>query len=129
VKRLKWVAVLLGGVVLMKAANVGPGDLWTIATTGVSKARNDSNELASGAYRQRIADSLRQEAGKLPSPEGADLNEQDKALRADLTEARKKLLDDRAAALEKHSESILRGDLNSLKRDVAENARNAAGAI
>jgi polyhydroxyalkanoate synthesis regulator phasin len=128
--RLKWVAILLGALVVLKVAGIGPGDLWAMASARINKAKDDSQALASGEYSARIANTYREEVAKAKASEpDRNLGEDDKALQSELGEARQKLLDDRAAALEKHAGNILRGDLDTLKRQVAENAKNASGGI
>ena len=126
--RLKWAAFLLVGIVFMQVTGIGPGDLWTMAVARVTKATDDTQALASGEYSARIASSYREEAARIPPP-AANLGKDDKVLQTELAEARQKLLDDRAAALEKHAGAIMRGDIDGLKRQAAENARNASGGI
>lgn len=79
--------------------------------------------MASGEYKERIAKGLRDETAKQPLavvPGNEDLQRE-------LAAARKQMLDDRAAALEKHAGEILRGNVDTLKHQVTENARNAGG--
>jgi len=51
----------------------------------------------------------------------------DSEAQKDLQAARRQVLEDRANALEQHKDAILRGDTESMKRQVAENARKSAG--
>lgn len=129
-KPLKLAAILLGAVVALKLAGIGPGDLWAMASTRVAKARDDSRDLASGEYSARLATAYRDEVVRAKALEpDRNLGVDDQALQSELGEARQKLLEDRAAALEKHAGNILRGDVDTLKRQVAENAKNAGGGI
>lgn len=127
-KRLKLAALLLVGIVIMQVTGVGPGDLWTMAVARVTRAADDTQALASGEYSERVASAYREEVAKIPPP-AANLGKDDQMLQTELADARQKLLDDRAAALEKHAGAIMRGDIEGMKRQVAENARNASGGI
>lgn len=127
-QRLKWAAFLLVGIVFMQVTGIGPGDLWAMAVARVTKATDDTQALASGEYSARVASAYREEVAKIPPP-ATNLGKDDKMLQTELAEARQKLLDDRAAALEKHAGAIMRGDIDGLKRQAAENARNAGGGI
>lgn len=127
-RRLKWAALLLAAIVFTQFTGLGPRDLWEMAAARLGKAKDDSQALASGEYSARVAASYRDEVAKLPPPP-SNLGEDDRALQAELAQTRQKLLEDRAAALERHAGDILRGDVDTLKRQVAENARNASGGI
>ncbi|MBI4997095.1 MAG: hypothetical protein HZC22_09400 [Rhodocyclales bacterium] len=128
--RLKWAVLLVGGFVVMRIAGIGPGDLWEMTSARLGKAAADTQDLASGEYGARIAATYREEVAKTKVPQpGANLGTEDQVLQTELAEARQKLLDDRAAALEKHAGALMRGDIDGLKRQVAENARTASGGI
>lgn len=122
--KIKWAAGLVIVLCAMRVTGIGAGDLWSMAAKKISAFGTDSKALASGEYQDRIAKSLRDEADKMKQP---NVDAGDDELQRELTAARKKLLEDRAAELEKHSKNILHGDVDSLKRQVIENARNAGG--
>jgi len=126
--RLKWAGLLLAAIVFMQLTGVGPGDLWAMAVARMAKARDDTQALASGEYSARVGAAYREEAARIPPP-ATNLGKDDAVLQGELGAARQKLMEDRAAALEKHAGSILRGDVDTLKRDVVENAKNAGGGI
>lgn len=83
----------------------------------------DSKALSSGEYKARVAETLRAEATRQPLANIPG----DGEMQRELAAARQQMLDERAAALEKHGTAILRGDVDTLKRQVAENVRNAGG--
>lgn len=89
----------------------------------IAAFRADSQALLSGEYQARIAEKYRAEAKTQPLA----VVPGDDGMQHELAAARKQMLDDRAAALEKHGSAVLSGDLDALKRQVAENARNAGG--
>jgi hypothetical protein len=126
--RLKWAGLLLAAIVVMQIMGLGPGDLWALASARVTQARDDSRALASREYSARVGAAYREEAARIPPP-AANLGKDDAILQGELGAARQKLMEDRAAALEKHAGNILRGDVDTLKRDVVDNAKNAGGGI
>lgn len=99
-------------------------DLWDAGVTRVGEFREDSQALASGEYQERIALTLREEAKAVRAAAQVQAGDE---MQRELMAARQKLLDDRAAALDHHTGQLLKGDVDSLKRQVAENVRNAAG--
>lgn len=99
-------------------------EIWNAGAARVGDFREDSRALSSGEYRERIADRLREEAKA--AREAAPTQPADE-LQRELMQARQQLLDDRAAALDHHAGQLLKGDVDSLKRQVAENVRNAGG--
>lgn len=118
---LKVMALIFATALVLRWAGV---DLWAFAARHLTSFRDDSKAMASGEYKERIANSLRKETEKQPLAVVSG-NED---LQRELAAARKQMLDDRAAALEKHTGEILRGDVNTLKRQVTENARAAGGS-
>lgn len=121
---IKWAGLLVAVICAMRITGTSAGDIWTMGAKKLNDFRADSKALVSGDYQQRIAKSLRDEADKVKVPTSEVADDE---LARELAAARKKLLDDRAAELEKHRDKILQGDLDSLKRQVIENARNAGG--
>lgn len=122
--KIKWAGLIVAIIGAMRISGTSGGDIWRMGTKKINDFRADSKALVSGDYQQRIAKSLREEADKVKVPTS---DVADDELARELAAARKKLLDDRAAKLEKHRDKILQGDVDSLKRQVIENARNAGG--
>lgn len=123
-KKIKLVALVGVAFLLMRITGVTFADLWSFSSEKVSNFHEDSKSLASGEYQEKVAKALRESASREKQPLAVV---EDLELQQDLALARKELLEGRAAALEKHAGNIIRGDVNTLKRQVAENARIAGG--
>ena len=85
----------------------------------------DTKELMSGDYKERTKQRLRAEAAKIPA--AAEGGGQQDELHQELQAERKRIMEEKANALEKYGDQIVKGDVDSLKRQVEENARQAGG--
>jgi len=85
----------------------------------------DTKELVSGDYMERTKERLRSEAAKIPAVTEGD--KQNDELHRELQAERKRIMEEKANTLEKYGDQIVEGDIESLKRQVEENARQAGG--
>ncbi|MFZ5582226.1 MAG: hypothetical protein ACOZCK_06145 [Pseudomonadota bacterium] len=115
------IAVLAG----LYLVGITPRDLWGMGKDYWASFMDSSRELSADQERHEVAGALRQQAEKVGQMEGVVPG--DSEAQKDLQAARRQVLEDRANALEQHKDAILRGDTESMKRQVAENARKSAG--
>lgn len=117
--------ILVVSIYVMRMAGIGPGDLWQAGEDRLKAFRDDSVRLTTGEYKAQVAERLRQEAAQIGPADQA--NDKRDEMRRELDEARRKMLEERAAAFEQQKANLLRGDVDSLRRQVEENARRAGG--
>lgn len=123
-RKLKGLLLLPLAVLLIKALPWSPQEIWGAGTARFDDFREDSRALASGEYQERIAGAWREEAKAVRAAARAQPADE---MQRELLEARQQLLDERAAALDHHTEQLLKGDVDSLKRQVVDNARKSGG--
>ena len=118
-------AVVLGAAIMvMRAKGLSVGDVLQLAKEEVALSKSETKAVMSGEYTDRYAKKLSEEAAKLPeasanaSPD-AELNQMNR----ELAEERKRMLEQRAAAVQKVTGQILTGDVDSLKRQVEKQGR------
>ena len=94
---------------------------------GLTPARvmADGRSLLRGDYMEQTKERLRAEAAKMPA--AADDGQPKDELREELQAERRRIMEEKAATLEKYGSEIVKGDVESLKRQVEENARRAGG--
>jgi hypothetical protein len=85
----------------------------------------DSKALVSGDYMEQTKQKLRAEAAKIPVD--AEGGRQKDELHEELQAERRRIMEEKANTLEKYGSQIVKGDVESLKRQVEENARRAGG--
>ena len=118
-------AVVLGAAIMvMRAKGLSVGDVLQLAKEEVALSKSETKAVMSGEYTDRYAKKLSEEAAKLPeasanaSPD-TELNQMNR----ELAEERKRMLEQRADAVQKVTGQILTGDVDSLKRQVEKQGR------
>ncbi len=123
-------AIVLGlAVAAMRMSGLSVSDLVSLAKEQVTKARTDTKAMMSGDYTDRVAHKLRDEAAKLPAAGAKPGDDSDSELNRELAAERKRMLEERAQAVQKHAGELLRGDVETLKRQVDKQARQAGGDL
>lgn len=122
--KLKGFMLLALSALVIQALPWSLREVWQAGAERIGALREDTRALASGEYQERIADGWREEAKAVRT---TMRSQPDDEMQRELMAARQQLLDDRAAALEQQLGQMLKGDVDSLRRQVAENARNAGG--
>lgn len=123
--------IIVGAIVLgvaftaMRMQGMGFSDLVAFATGEVKQARSDAKALTSGEYSDRIARKLRDEAAAQPSARGGSY---DSELNRELAADRKRMIEQRAESVQKLGAEMLRGDVETLKRQVRTQAREAGNS-
>lgn len=118
-------AVVLGAAIMvMRAKGLSVGDVLQLAKEEVALSKSETKAVMSGEYTDRYAKKLSEEAAKLPEASAnasfdAELNQMNR----ELAEERKRMLEQRAAAVQKVTGQILTGDVDSLKRQVEKQGR------
>ena len=118
-------AVVLGAAIMvMRAKGLSVGDVLQLAKEEIALSKSESKAVMSGEYTDRYAKKLSEEAAKLPEASAnasfdAELNQMNR----ELAEERKRMLEQRAAAVQKVTGQILTGDVDSLKRQVEKQGR------
>jgi hypothetical protein len=114
-----WRAVKAGALVLVL--------LLVARLFGLTPDRvvTDSKALVSGDYMEQTKQKLRAEAAKIPVAAEGDRPKDE--LREELQAERRRIMEEKANTLEKYGSQIVKGDVESLKRQVEENARRAGG--
>lgn len=123
-RRIKGLLLLPALALVVSLLPWSPREVWQAGAARIGAFRDDSRALASGEYQERIAASWREEAQAVREAMRVQASDE---MQRELMAARQKLLDDRAAALDHHAAQLMKGDLESLKRQVADNVRNAGG--
>ena len=125
-KKLIIAGCLLMVFLLMKVTRTSFEDLWHMANDEIAQTRSDIREYRTGTYAGNVANQLSSEAARIkaqPNDGGVDGE-----LNNELAAERKRTLDERADLARKNADKLLRGDVEVLKRNVRDNARNAAGS-
>jgi hypothetical protein len=85
----------------------------------------EAEDLFRTDHVERTAQRLREEAAKLETAAGPAANDE---LNRELLAERRRVMEEKAAILEKTGGHILSGDIEALKHDAEENARRANSA-
>lgn len=93
-----------------------------------ARAIDDAGALASGERSRQVAARLAAAAAEPPSDRAESPSVADDEMRRELAAERQRLLKEKAARVERLAGNIVVGDLESLKRQAAENARVAGRA-
>jgi hypothetical protein len=120
--------IIVGAVVLavaivgMRMKGLSVNDLLQLANQEIAKSKSDTKALMSGEYSDRYARKIREEAANQAASRvaGDDIDSQ---LNRELAEERKRMLEQRAAAMQKLSKEMLSGDVESMKRQVERQGR------
>jgi radical SAM superfamily enzyme len=112
---------------VLRVYGLSVADAARIARSKFVEASADAKAIISGEYSNRYARKLREEAANIPvQAPRADGNE-DPRLGPELAAERKRILEEYADYLQKQGAQILKGDTESLKKQVEESARRAGG--
>lgn len=120
--KLKWLLMLGVLLVVMQGAGIGPRDLWRGALRELDAFRQDSTAVINGDYTAKVSNAMREEGNRMNA---RAIQPHEDEMHRELRETRKQYMQDRANALEQQAGQMLKGDVNALKRQVVENARNA----
>jgi hypothetical protein len=120
--------IIVGAIVLsvaivgMRAKGLSVNDLLQLAKEEIAQSQADTKALRSGEYTDRYARKIREEAANQAATRvvGDDIDSQ---LNRELAEERKRMLEQRAAAMQKLTTEMLSGDVESLKRQVEKQGR------
>ena len=94
-----------------------------LAKEEIAQSKAETKAVMSGEYTDRYARTLREEAAKMPStPAAADAGT-DNELNRELAAERKRMMEQRAAAVQKLSTDMLSGDVEAMKRQVEKQGR------
>jgi hypothetical protein len=88
------------------------------------RVADDTRALMSGDFTSRTQQQLRAEAARLPA---AEAGEDPDGLKKELIAERQRIMEEKADTLEQYAGKVVAGDIDSLKRQVEENARRAGG--
>ena len=125
-KKLIIAGCLLVVFLLMKVTRTSFEDLWLMAKGEIAQTRADIREYRTGEYAGNVANQLSSEAARIKSQSnGGGI---DGELNNELAAERKRMLEERAEVARQNTDRLLKGDVEVLKRNVRDNARNAAGS-
>jgi hypothetical protein len=116
-------AIILGlAIVGARMKGLSVNDLLDLAKQEIAQSQADTKALRSGEYTDRYARKIREEAANQTATRfvGDDIDSQ---LNRELAEERKRMLEQRAAAMQKLTTEMLSGDVESLKRQVEKQGR------
>jgi hypothetical protein len=120
-------AVVLGAAVtVMRVKGLSVGDVVRLAKEEIAQSQAETKAVMSGEYTERYARKLNEEAAKLPAANAGAGDSGDpemNQMKRELAEERKRMLEQRAAAVQKVTGELLTGDVESLKRQVEKQAR------
>lgn len=119
--KLGMLAVAAGAIYLAHQQGI---ELLPWAYERLGNFRQDAKALASGEYKERVAREYRKAAENNGQPLATT---EDPALQKELAEARQKMLEERARALENKLDAFKRMDVEQLKQQTAANAKAAGG--
>jgi hypothetical protein len=123
------IAILLGAAFFaMQVYGLSAGDVIEMAKSQLHQAGSDSRALMSGEYSERMTREMREEAKKLSTSQSFSGDGYDAQLNRELAAERQRLMEQRADALNERGKLLIRGDVETLKRQATENVRQAGGA-
>ena len=118
--------VLVVGFIFMRSKGLSFSDLADLAKGDLTQAGSDTKALMSGEYSERMARQLREGAAKMPSAQSGEGI--DAELNRELAAERKRMMEERAQNAQKIGAEVLKGDVETLKRQAQQNARQAGGS-
>ena len=119
--------VIALALAVLRVYGLSVADVARIARAKLAEASADAKAVMSGEYSNRYARKLREQAANMPTQVPFVDGNEDPRLGQDLAAERKRIIEERADYLQKHGVEILKGDTESLKKQVEENVRRAGG--
>jgi len=112
---------------ILRMFGMSLADFASLARAKLGEAAADARALVSQEYADQYSRRLRDEAAAIPAvapmADGKEANE----ISRDVQAERQRILEERADNLEKVGTGLLKGDLETLKKQAEENARKAGG--
>ena len=102
-------------------------DFANLMRAKLAEAAADARAVTAKEYAGRYAQRLREEAALIPPDVPLVSGRESVDASREVQAERRRILEERADHLERVGEWLLKGDLESMKRQVDENARKAAG--
>jgi len=102
-------------------------DLARLAREKVAEAVADAKAITARESADRYARRLREEAASIPADVPMMTGKESVEISRDIQAERKRILEERAEHLKLVGQGVLNGDLESVKKQVEENARRAGG--
>ena len=102
-------------------------DVAHIVRAKWAEAVADARAIAAKEYSGRYAQRLREEAARMPPEAPLPSGKESVEISREVQAERKRIMEERAEHLEMVGVGVLKGDLESVKKRVEENAQKAAG--
>ncbi len=112
---------------ILRMYGLSVADLARLAREKVAEAVADAKALTTREYADRYARRLREEAASIPADVPMMTGKESVEISRDIQAERKRILEERAEHLKWVGQGVLQGDLDSMKKQVEENARRAGG--
>jgi hypothetical protein len=109
----------------MRALGLGFGDLWEMVQHEIDHTRAETRAYRETSFSEQVAREMRQEAAKMSGdPAAAGI---DGELSNELASERKRMMEQSADAAARNRDRMLKGDAETLKRQVRKNVLDAGG--
>jgi len=113
---------------ILRMFGMSLADFASLARAKLGEAAADVRALVSQEYADQYSRRLREEAGAIPSVAPMTDGKEAIAISREVQAERQRILEERADNLKKVGTGLLKGDLETLKKQAEENARKAGGS-
>jgi hypothetical protein len=118
-------SVLVVVYMSMRAMGLGFGDLWEMVRNEIDQTRAETRAYRDSNFSEQVSREMRKEAARMsgdPAATGVDGE-----LNNELATERKRMMEQSADAAEKNRNTMLKGDTETLKKQVRKNIHDAGG--
>ena len=118
-------SVLLVAFLSMRAMGLTFGDLWEMVQDQIDQTRAETRAYRQSDYTQQVSREMREQAAKMsgdPAATGIDGE-----LNNELATERKRMMEEGAKVAAENRDKMLKGDMETLKKQARKNNHDSAG--
>ncbi len=125
-KKIAVALVVIVAYSSMRAMGLSFGDLWEMVQEKIDSTRAETREYRETTYSERVSREMRDAAAKMPdgNPNATGI---DGDLNNELAAERKRVMEQAASTAAQNRARMLKGDTETLKKQVRNNVRDAGG--
>jgi uncharacterized protein YkwD len=112
---------------ILRMFGLSLADFASLARAKLAEAAADARALVSKEYSDQYSRRLREEAAAIPPVAPMTNGKESVEISREVQAERQRILEERADNLKKVGTGLLKGDLETLKKQAEENARKAGG--
>ncbi len=126
-KKIAVALVVIVAYSSMRAMGLTVGDLWDMAQEKIDGTRAETRAYRETSYSDRVSREMRDAAAKMPDGSASTAPGVDGDLNNELATERKRVMEQAASTAAQNRAKMLKGDAETLQKQVRRNVRDAGG--